>query len=153
MLTGFGLAAFYILPAAWERNWVQISQVLTANLRPEQNFLFTHSSDRGISALQLEDLEHCTGNNARNERGSRVYGTSSPPVWQDLVDAARPGDRVGVGDVRRRRRCGGICRNSLSCNFRGDGLGRCRCAFAFFAAAAIGTVAERRSRRIAMVAD
>jgi hypothetical protein len=45
MFAGFGLAAFYILPAAWERNWVQISQVLTANLRPEQNFLFTHSSD------------------------------------------------------------------------------------------------------------
>jgi hypothetical protein len=41
MAAGFGLAAFYILPAAWERRWVQIAQVITDNLRPQQNFLFT----------------------------------------------------------------------------------------------------------------
>jgi hypothetical protein len=45
MLGGLGLAAFYILPAAWEQSWVQISQALTENLRPAQNFLFTHSND------------------------------------------------------------------------------------------------------------
>lgn len=45
MAGGFGLAAFYILPAAWERRWVQIAQVLADNLRPAQNFLFTHASD------------------------------------------------------------------------------------------------------------
>jgi 6-pyruvoyl-tetrahydropterin synthase-like protein len=45
MAAGFGLAAFYILPAAWERRWVQISQVVADNLRPSVNFLFTHASD------------------------------------------------------------------------------------------------------------
>jgi hypothetical protein len=45
MAVGFGLAAFYILPAAWEQQWVQISQVLAENLRPSRNFLFTHSND------------------------------------------------------------------------------------------------------------
>jgi hypothetical protein len=45
MAGGFGLAAFYILPAAWERRWVQIAQALADNLRPAQNFLFTHASD------------------------------------------------------------------------------------------------------------
>jgi hypothetical protein len=45
MAVGFGLAAFYILPAAWERRWVQISQVVSDNLRPSVNFLFTHASD------------------------------------------------------------------------------------------------------------
>ena len=45
MAAGFGLAAFYVLPAAWERQWVQIAQVASNNLRPEQNFLFTQASD------------------------------------------------------------------------------------------------------------
>jgi hypothetical protein len=45
MAAGFGLAAFYILPAAWERRWVQIGQVVADNLRPSVNFLFTHASD------------------------------------------------------------------------------------------------------------
>jgi hypothetical protein len=45
MIAGFGLAAVYILPAAWEQRWVQITQALAENLHPAQNFLFTHSND------------------------------------------------------------------------------------------------------------
>ncbi len=45
MAAGFGVAAFYILPAVWEQRWVQISQALTENLRPERNFIFTNSND------------------------------------------------------------------------------------------------------------
>ncbi len=45
MAGGLSLAAFYILPAAWEQRSVQISQALTENLRPVQNFLFAHSND------------------------------------------------------------------------------------------------------------
>jgi hypothetical protein len=42
---GFGLAAFYILPAAWEQKWVQIAQAVSQNLRVERNFIFTQSAD------------------------------------------------------------------------------------------------------------
>jgi 6-pyruvoyl-tetrahydropterin synthase-like protein len=45
MAAGFGLAAFYILPAAWEQRWVQIHQAIADTLHPAQNFLFTHSGD------------------------------------------------------------------------------------------------------------
>ncbi|MGH9713978.1 MAG: 6-pyruvoyl-tetrahydropterin synthase-related protein [Candidatus Acidiferrales bacterium] len=45
LATGLGLAAFYILPAAYEQRWVQIKEVLAQNLRTELNFLFTHATD------------------------------------------------------------------------------------------------------------
>jgi hypothetical protein len=45
MAFGFGFAAFYILPAAFEQRWVQIAQVMSENLSYAQNFIFTHSID------------------------------------------------------------------------------------------------------------
>jgi hypothetical protein len=43
--SGFALAAFYILPAAYEQRWVNISSVLVYNLQPWHNFLFTRAGD------------------------------------------------------------------------------------------------------------
>ena len=42
---GLGLAAFYILPAAYERHFVQIAMALTPGMRIQDNFLFQHTGD------------------------------------------------------------------------------------------------------------
>ena len=44
-LLGLGLAAFYILPAAYERRWVQIGMAMVSGMRIGDNFLFHHTSD------------------------------------------------------------------------------------------------------------
>jgi hypothetical protein len=42
---GLGLAAFYIVPAAYERRYVQIRYAILPGLLPWDNFLFRHTSD------------------------------------------------------------------------------------------------------------
>ena len=42
---GLGIAAFYILPAAYERRYVQIAMAIIPNMRIEDNFLFHHTGD------------------------------------------------------------------------------------------------------------
>jgi hypothetical protein len=44
-LLGLGLAAVYILPAAYERRYVQIAMAILPNMRIQDNFLFHHTGD------------------------------------------------------------------------------------------------------------
>ena len=43
LLVGIGVAGFYIVPAAYEQQWVQIRLLSAPGLRPENNFLFSAS--------------------------------------------------------------------------------------------------------------
>jgi hypothetical protein len=45
LLLGLGLAAFYIVPAAYERRWVDITHALSPGVRYQDGFLFSHSGD------------------------------------------------------------------------------------------------------------
>jgi uncharacterized membrane protein len=42
---GLALAAFYILPAAYERRYVQITMAIVPGITPQDNFLFQHLGD------------------------------------------------------------------------------------------------------------
>ena len=51
---GLALAAFYLVPAAFEQRWVNISQAVSAGLRYNESFLFTWILDPEHNLVNLE---------------------------------------------------------------------------------------------------
>ena len=45
VLLGAALAGFFLVPAAYEQRWVNIAEVLSPGVRPQDNFLFTNIND------------------------------------------------------------------------------------------------------------
>jgi hypothetical protein len=45
ILLGMGLASFYLVPAFHEKGWVNLSQVFSPGVRPQDNFLFNTIAD------------------------------------------------------------------------------------------------------------
>jgi len=50
---GAGLASFYLIPAVYETRWVNIGEVLSAGVRPQENFLFTTIADPDHNRFNL----------------------------------------------------------------------------------------------------
>src|SRR5271157_17051 len=60
ILAGLGAIAFFLLPAAWERRWINIGEAIKFQWMPEHNFLFSHGNlpqyvtfNRGLSFFAL----------------------------------------------------------------------------------------------------
>jgi hypothetical protein len=53
MLLGAGLASFYLLPAMYEQGWINLSEVLSPGVRPQDNFLFTTIADPDHNRFNL----------------------------------------------------------------------------------------------------
>lgn len=93
---GFGLTSFYLIPAAYEQRWVNISQALSNGLLPSQNFFFTEINDpehtwfnwiASICALILILLFVVTVLASRRfSKQSQVAGTDKQrEIWQILL--------------------------------------------------------------------
>ena len=50
-LLGLSIAALYLLPAAFERKYIQTTMALLPNMRYQDNFLFTHTTDAAHNAV------------------------------------------------------------------------------------------------------
>ncbi len=91
---GFGLAGFYLLPAAYEQRWVNIGQALSSGLLPAQNFLFTRIADvehtwfnwiSSLCALALILLAAMTAFASRRFGNNTDSSSASKPLWVALL--------------------------------------------------------------------
>jgi hypothetical protein len=53
-LLGLALPAFYLIPAAYERRFVQVTMAIIPGMRPQDNFLFAHTADAGHNGVNLQ---------------------------------------------------------------------------------------------------
>jgi len=88
---GLALAAFIVLPAAYERRWVNIYEALIPDLSPESNFLFgwDYDPDAGWFPVVLSTVALCEiGLIAIAAVLSRKWSRRNPPWWPIVVIAA-----------------------------------------------------------------
>lgn len=53
VVMGIALASFYLLPAIYEQRWINVDQVLSPGVRPQDNFLFTVLADADHNRFNL----------------------------------------------------------------------------------------------------
>jgi hypothetical protein len=88
VLAGIGLAAFSLLPAAWEQKWVNINAISVANQLPATNFLFspfglrnTHEFNRRISPLAVLVILAAVASAVATRRNKKRFAA----VWWSLT--------------------------------------------------------------------
>ncbi len=119
MALGIGLAAFYIVPAAWERRWVQIELAIAPPMDVASNTLFRHTFDADHDAV-LHTASCLALHAARRRRRSSVRRVEA--AWPLAHSPHRPliccsAFSVLASPLRSRRSAsspGCICRASLS---------------------------------------
>jgi len=91
---GFGLAGFYLLPAAYEQRWVNITQALASGLHPADNFLYTMTNDPEHSlfnwiassvAVLLMVMTGIAGIVARRQAPEGRTQDESKKIWRVLL--------------------------------------------------------------------
>jgi hypothetical protein len=88
VLLGAALASVYIIPAAYEEKWVNLSEVLAPGVRPQDNFLFTTTADDEhnrfnllISAIAVAEILAL----GAGAYFSRRYRKERPHLWWTLT--------------------------------------------------------------------
>jgi hypothetical protein len=71
VMLGAGLASFYLVPAMYEQKWVNIGEVLSPGVRPQDNFLFT----------TIADPDHNRFNLLVSTIGAAEIGAAAIAVW------------------------------------------------------------------------
>ena len=91
---GFGLASFYLLPAAYEQRWVNITQALSQGLQPSDNFIYTMGNDpehnafnwiASSVAILMMVMTGIAGITARGEAAQEQGRESRKKLWRVLL--------------------------------------------------------------------
>jgi len=88
VLLGAALAAFFLLPAAYERKWVNIAEVLSPGVRPQDNFLFVKINDVDHNRFNLLVSLVASAEMivlAMTAFFSRVWRRRQPQAWYTLL--------------------------------------------------------------------
>ncbi len=88
MVLGMALAAFYIVPVLWEKNWITLDQLLSAGLLAKENFLFGRTGeiqhDRFLSGLSWLAVGELTAT-ALAILAARPWRKRNPKLWWSLL--------------------------------------------------------------------